>query len=161
MENIIEVSKNDKSFYNFLNLTIYFDKSDLIIGNGKKTIRLLNAIDNNETIDNSRVYLILNKGQTNFRTIGGEITYLIDISEIDIISFNKLYRDEKFSEYWYTNIESKWEKTIFELENEIIIIDDKLQIINHYQKYFDERIINFDNQTIIIQSDNDRRIIVL
>lgn len=157
MTQIIEISNTQKETnVAILNFTFIFDNSDLIIQNGVNNIRLINAVDNGETIDQSRVHIILSKNSNKMRVIGGEKTYIVDINNIKINSVSDIFRKQKYSEFWYTKIINEADIILIELENEIIILDKDLIIIFHHKKYFNEHIVEHTNEKITLDCEGQK-----
>ncbi len=81
----------------------------------------------------------------------------MSLKDLKILSTYLLNREESYSEYWYTNIIERGELIFIEIEGQILITNKDLEIISDFQKYFNEQIVEIQEEVIILDSDGEEK----
>ena len=119
-------------------------------------VDLPGAVDISEELDEPRVFVIEGADPDRFFVFGGEIAFWVsvDLTQIERL---KLFRDAGTEEYWATTILEQPQALIIIYEAGVLVIDERLQVLMHQKKFFNDSFITIEENALKFVRDHDEK----
>ena len=134
----------------------YYDRTNglRIVTKDGHQVDLPSAVDISERLEAPRVFVIEGADPNRFFILGGETGFWVSI-DVTQIARLKLFREAGTEEYWETSILEQPQVLIIIYEAGVVVIDERLQVLMHREKLFNDFFVAIEDNALKFVRDHD------
>ena len=122
--------------------------ASLVASSRAKHIELIGAVDDGETVDTPRVFILYGRPADRLMLLGGYFAHVID-REVEVHSRVPLNRGPETEEYWAMVLRVTDAGIIVIYENGVMLITEDLSLKWHIHKFINDFFVQFDGDDLL------------